>query len=400
MQIRIVKNAKNLNNNLLCNNSVLRVEKQATQYEKFSLCKGYMYNIEKNKEEEILTEYKKYDLFKIVDVQNSKRFIYFLNIDDIEKESPTYTVYKYDVTSKEVIKVYSFENKLEQYLSYAKIKIFVINEDFVLIQNEYLRANLTEDYEGYFDFDLQLYCVHEDRLYNVLDENLNNNGIEQIVALEDNICAIKTGFSLIEDSRYKKLSKNEVSVESVSIVNILQLVSDMKIMKQSIIIDNIDCVYYDSTIPYIEKNGDFLIYSKVNFEKNEEEIVFYNFKSKQAIKCINTNVHSTSDLGVHYVIGGQPYIMHMTQKGASFYNILKNKVDFSFSNDNKVESVCNDFVIVSSEKKKLFGKKAKYISVYKHPLMNIVHSEKGLFKNCISGDYDEIFVLINTKGEM
>ena len=36
------------------------------------------------------------------------------------------------------------------------IKIFVVNEDFVLIQNEYLRANLTEDFEGYFDFDLQL----------------------------------------------------------------------------------------------------------------------------------------------------------------------------------------------------------------------------------------------------
>ncbi len=346
MKIRIVKNSKNIGNKILFNNTVLRIDKEPTLVEKISKCRYFLYDIEKNKEEEILKEVEKYDLFDIKVVLDEDEYIYFLNIDDISKEKPTFNIYKYDLVKSEYTLVYSFENELVQYLSYTRTRFFVVNNDFMIIQNEFLRANLTEDFEGYFDFELQLYSVLEDKLYKVIDENLSNNGISDIVSLDENVCAIKTGFSLLEEERYNKLSKSEVSVEGVSIINILQLVSDMMIMKNPIVLDAIDQTYYEATIPYIEKNGEYLIYSKVDFEKREEEIVFYNYNKKESKRCINKNIYSKSDLGNHLVINDDPYVMHTKSTGIEFYNIEKNKVDIKFGTDVVIEGVNNNFVIV------------------------------------------------------
>lgn len=394
MKIRIVKNAKNIGKKMLFNTTVLRVEKESTEVNGISLCRYFLYDIEKNKEVEILQDIKKYDLFEIIDVKDNNEYIYFLNIDDIAKAEPKLSIMKYSLADAKCTAVWIKEQSIEQYLSYARLKIFVLNNDFLLLQNEFLRANLTEDFEGYFDFELQLYSVRENKLYKVLDENLNNNGIADIITLNDNICAIKTGFSLLEDERYNKLSKSEVSVEGVSVVNILQLVSDMMIMKQSIVLDAIDQAYFDATIPYIEKTDNFLIYSKVNFEKREEEIIFYDFSKKESTKCINTNIYSKNDLGNHLVISGYPYIMHNTSKNIEFYNIEKKKVDITFENDVIVEDVCNDFVIVSKVKNGLFGSFKNYIMVYKYPQMNMVHKEKGCYKGSLAGYDDELFIIL------
>lgn len=399
MKIRIIKNSKNIGSKLLFNNTVLRIDKEPTGISNINKCRYFLYNIELNKEEEILKNIDKYDLFDIRVVLNTDEYIYFLNIDDIKEESPNFNIYKYDLVKDECSLVYSFEVKLEQYLSYMRTKIFVINNDFLILQNESLRANLTEDFEDYFDYELSLYSVPEKKLYKVIDENLCNNGIDDIIALEDNVCAIKTGFSLLEDERCNKLSREEVSVEGVSIVNILQLVSDMMIMKQTIVLDSIEQAYYDATIPYIEKNGNFLIFSKVNFERREEEIIFYDYIKKEAKKCINTNITSKNDLGNHMVINDDPYIMHNKSTGIEFYNIEKNKVDIKFNEGIKIEAVKNSFVIVSQKKKTVFGMK-NFINVYKFPLMNAVHREKGFFKGCLAGEHDEIFILMaNGKGE-
>ncbi len=396
MKIRIVKNSKNIGSKILFNNTVLRIDKEPTEVENISKCRYFLYNIEKNKEEEILKEVDKYDLFDIRVVLNDDEYIYFLNIDDITDSKPTFNIYKYDLVKNEYIRVYKFVHEMEPYLSYMRTKLFVLNNDFIILQNEMLRANLIEDFEGYFDFELQLYSVLEDKLYKVIDENLSNNGIDDIISLDDNICAIKTGFTLLGEERYNKLSKEEVAVENVYIVNILQLVSDMMILKQSIVLESIDQAYYETTIPYIEKNGDFLIYSKVNFEKREEEIIFYNYSNKLAKRCINTNISSKNDLGKHHVINGDPYIMHNKSTGIEFYNIEKNKADIKFDNDVVVEAVNNDFVIVSQRKKSIFGGKKSYIMVYKYPPMNMVHKEKGIYKGCLSGNYDEIFILLDS----
>lgn len=398
MKIRIVKNSKNIGDKILFNNTVLRIDKEPAEIDGISKCRYFLYNIEKNKEEEILTQYAKYDLLDIKVILDADEYIYFLNIDDINATKPVFNIVKYDLVKEECSSVYSFESDIEQYLNCMRTKVFVVNNDFILIQNEFLRANLTEAFAGYFDFELSLYSVPENKLYKVIDENLSNNGIDDIISLDDNVCAIKTGFSLLDEERYNKLSKEEVSVEGVSIVNILQLVSDMRIMKQTIVIDAIDQTYYDATIPYIEKNGDFLIYSKVNFERREEEIIFYNYHTKESIRCINTNISSRNDLGNHMIINNVPYIMHIKSNGIELYNIEKNKSDVKLDEDVIVESVSNDFIIVSKKKKGLFGLK-NYIIVYKYPLMDMVHKEKGVYKGCLSSNSDEIFILLDNKGE-
>lgn len=395
MKIRIVKNAKNINSKMLFNNSVLRVEKEETGVEGVLKCRYFLYDIEKNEQSELLKDINKYNLIDIRDVEDSDEYVYFCSVDDISKEIVRINIIKYDIVTGIDEVIYTFEERMEKYLSYMQTKMFILNADFIIIQNEFLRANFTETLEGYFDFELHLFNVKEDKVYKIYDENLVANGISDMVYVTENVCAIKTGFSLLQEERYNLLSKSEVSVEAVSFVNVGQLVSDMMIMKQTIVLNTIEQAYFETTIPYIERNGAYLIYSKVNFEKREEEIVFYNYEKKESKLCINTNIYSESDLGKPVVMGGFPYLLHSTSKGVDFYNIEKNKVDASFDNSVIIESVTNDFVITSERVKGLLGKEKDYINVYKYPLMNLVHKEKGIFKGCLAKEDDEIYILIN-----
>lgn len=390
--LRIVRNAEGVNGVTLSNHSVLLVENKEDTWNGFNYQRYFMYNLESNTKTEIAPNIPKLNVIEIRDINRYPEYIYFSNFhcdgDDIEIR-----IFRYSIQEKNCKNIYTIKDSLSKYQNTLKTKIFVLNEFYLLIQNEMLRSNLKENYEGYLDFELSMFNILQSETIRIADENLNANGISDIKLISENVCVLKSGYSLLKEERYKYLEKEEVSVESISFVYLGQLVSDIIISKSNIVMNTIEQTFYTTTIPYFKVKGNYLIYSKYNFEEKEETVVYYNYVTKESYVCINKTENEDIILAKTIIFNEKPYIMVETVSGIEFYNILDKKTDFVFRESDKFEYAVNDIIIGSSEKKGLFGRTRKYINVYKYPGVSLVHSEKGKFIGCIVNDNDKIYIL-------
>lgn len=390
--LRIVKNAEGVNGVVLSNQCVLLIEETEEKFEDYTYQKYFMYNLETNTKVELAPNIPKLNIVKIKDINRFSEFVYFSNFH-LDEENIEIRIFRYSIKEKNCKNIYTITDKFEKYKNYKKTRIYVLNEYYLLIQNEILRRNLTESYEGYLDFELSMYNILQQETIKIVDENLNSNGIADIKLISGNVCVLKTGYSLLKEDRYRLLEKEEVSVESISFVNLGQLVSDIIISKTNIVMNTIDQAFYTDTIPYFKVKGDYLIYSKYNFEQKEETVVYYNYTEKKKYVCINKSESEEIKLANTIIFNKRPYIMVDTAQGIEFYNILDKKTDFIFNNHGKFEYAVNDTIIGSSIKKGLFGKNREYISVYKYPGLSLVHSEKGKFIGCITDGFGKTYIL-------
>lgn len=393
MNIRIIKNGYVKGNRY--GNHIIEKEFSDSKYEGIRTVRYYEYNPEKNVKIELLPKKTKYDIFITKCLDKTNQLLYYATISDALPEKQKINLCTYNMDTGESKVIYSYQEDISQYVDYKRIRLFVLNEFYLLFQNEYIRYNLTETIKGYFEFEQFLYQVETGKMIQIMDENLHSNGIENIKVMENNICVLKTGFNLIKDERYKHLSKEEVSFEKISFVNLGQLVSDILLMKKDIVIDTVDQAYYNETFPYTAVKGDYVVYSKVDMNKEEEQVVFYNTRTKESTICINKNVTKEDDLAWSYLLEETPYIRLKAKNGTQFYNLLKNKVDISFNEDSRVETAVNDVFIVTEERKKLFGKKNKSVAVYKYPDKELLHREKGEYLGYIAKGKDNIYIFMS-----
>lgn len=392
MNIRIVKNSSGINGEVLRNGKVLEKVSDQSEYENINSLKYYIYNLENNTKVEILPKVKKYDLGSITNLNLNSKYIYFFNCMNLLNGKTEINIIRYDYEEDECSTIYMFIDDINHYNGLKRMKLFVVNDLYIIVENEILRSNLKDTYEGYLDFELYLYSFKDNRRIEILDENLVNNGIAAMIPISDVSCALKTGFSLLKDKRYKYLEKNETSVEGISIINPAQLVSDIMLMKQNIVLDTMDQTFYNVTIPSIKVDGDYIIYSKVNIENHEEEVIFYNYITKKASCCVNRNVFEEKDMTKYNIINNIPYVRLENKDKTEFYNLLKNKTEISFEKET-VEDVVNDLIITTSHKKTLFSGNASYINVYKYPQINLLHREKGVYTGNIATKQDYIYLL-------
>lgn len=390
--LRIVKNAEGVNGVVLSNQCVLLIEETEEKFEDYTYQKYFMYNLETNTKVELAPNIPKLNIVKIKDINRFSEFVYFSNFH-LDEENIEIRIFRYSIKEKNCKNIYTITDKFEKYKNNQQTRVYVLNEYYLLIQNEILRRNLTESYEGYLDFELSMYNILQQETIKIVDENLNSNGIADIKLISGNVCVLKTGYSLLKEDRYRLLEKEEVSVESISFVNLGQLVSDIIISKTNIVMNTIDQAFYTDTIPYFKVKGDYLIYSKYNFEQKEETVVYYNYTEKKKYVCINKSESEEIKLANTIIFNKKPYIMVDTAQGIEFYNILDKKTDFIFNNHGKFEYAVNDTIIGSSIKKGLFGKNREYISVYKYPGLSLVHSEKGKFIGCITDGFGKTYIL-------
>ncbi len=392
--LRIVKNAEGVNGVMLSNQCVLMIEDSEEKLLGFTYQRYYMYNLEKNTKIEIAPNIPKLNIIKITDINKHPKFIYFSNFDNRENGTVEIRIFRYSIEDKICKKIYSIEDDFEKYDKYQITRVFVLNEFYMIIQNEMLRSNLSESYESYLDFELFMFNILQNETIKVVDENMSSNGISDIKLISENICVIKTGFSLLKEQRFKKLEKDEVSVEGISVVNLGQLVSDIIISKNNIVMDTIVQTFYTDTIPYIKVNGEYLVYSKYNFEQNEETVVFYNYATKESQVCLNKNESDNIKLANTIIFNHKPYLKVETTKGIEFYNVEAKKTDFIFSSEDKFETAINDIIIGTNSKKGMFGRKKAFINVYKYPGLSLVHREKAKYLGCILGANGTLYILI------
>ncbi len=396
MDIRIIKNSQGLKCNTLNNGYMLQIKETDSEYENIKLINYYLYDPVKNESVEIEPEIKKYNLIYVKDIKFKSEFVYFTNIKPVGDgtDNMIIALYRYDILKGESIVAYRFEEKLERYSDYMRTRIFAVNEYYLFIQNEYLRANLTEDYVDYFDFELSMYSINEDKKYKINDENLNHYGIIDFEPVTSNICLLKQGFDLYKDDRYKILKKREAAMESVNFVNMGQMVSDILLGQSGVVMDAIENVYYTATIPYIKVVDDYVIYSKVKLEeKLQEEIVFYNFAKKEAVMCINGGVSLNGKLAHACVIAKKPFIILNKEEEYEFIDITDKKNGMFLENCNKIEYLKDNVLVASTSIKGFLGKKKPYVMVYKVPGMKLIHKEKGSFIGCTLLDNEHLYIM-------
>ena len=276
-----------------------------------------------------------------------------------------------------------------------RIKLFIINDLYIIIQNEYLVQNSTETYAGFFKFDQKIYNLKDNVAYEISDENFNLNGISNIIPISENQCLIKTGFSLLKDNRYNMLNKDECTLESLSFVNIGQMISDLLITKNAITVDTIEQAFYTKTIPYVKKCDNYIIYSCVNNETKEEEVKFYNLLTNDIRSCINQDVIRISNLAKAYVINSEPYICISKEKEYSFLNLTTNKVEKKYNKGNKLCKILDNILIFSGINKSLFSKKTKpFFDMVTFPQTKLLLHEQKEYIDGFITDNNIIYVIV------
>lgn len=395
MNIKILKNTQEFNGILLKNNNVLETKYSKSQFSGVNSVKYFLYNLDSNTREEILPKIKKFNIIKIIDASWDSRYIYFTNGIPNDREKIEINIIKYDYLTNEHEIIYSFVDDINILPKEKQIKLFILNDSYLIFQSAYLKSNNSETFEDFLDFELFLLSIKENKEIKIIDENLTNNGIDDIVSISETQSVIKTGYSLLHNYRFNYLEKEEVCVEGICITNIQQLISDLLLVNNNIVIDTIDQAYYNKSFPYVLVKGNYLIYSAFNFETNEEEIFFYNYITKETRTCINQNVNDIDDLAQPYVIDNNPYIRLNNKKGTEFFNLNRAKIDIKFDQDVCVNDVINNIFIVSRIIKKRFFKKYKNVlSIYKYPQLNLLHQEKASYLGSISKDEDNIYIFV------
>lgn len=395
MNIRIIKNTTESTDVFVKNGYMIQVQTDDSGYGDIKSVKYILYDPKKNESTEIEPSILKYNLIDIRDIKYGSDYVYFCGIKKDDGEKHKIIIYRYCISTKECTSVYTFSEKLDKYSEYMKTTIYAVNEYYLIIQNAFLRANLTEEYADYFDFEQYLCSVNEDKKYKITDERFARYGIMEFKPISTNMCMLKLGYDLLKDDRYTILKKNESSKESVGLVNIGQLVSDILISQQELVFNTIDSVFYTATIPYVKVEGEYIIYSRIKLEGElEEEIVFYNFASKDATICINSSHKDNKSSTNTCIMEGMPYVVHEGDKGYEFIDVKGKKNAFYLNPSDNIRNIIDNVIIVSGFDKGLFGKKKSYVAVYKTPTAKILHKEKGNYITSFIADNKTLYIVV------
>ena len=394
MNIKILKSSQNFKGIMLKENKVMEIKYHKSQFQDINSVKYYLLDLETNNREEILPKIKKFSIMNIEESYMNSDYILFSSIVQSEKNNTEIQLYKYYYLDNEYEKIYSVYDDIELYPHKKKIRIFPLNDNYILLQYENLKATSINKEKGFFGFEQKLINTKEKTEQEIFDKNLKNNGVEKILPISNTHSIIKTGYSLFKDDLYKKISEEEACVESISIINTQQLISDIFLLGDDLLQEVIAHAHYSTSFTPIKVVEDYLIYSSINFTTKEEIINFYNFQNKESTNCRNQNVNITEDIAKSYVIDNMPYIKLNTERGSEFFNIKRGKVDIIFDKNVTVEEYINNIFIVSKTINKTFKRNKNILSIYKYPGMTLLHEEKGEYSGCINEDNENINVFV------
>lgn len=399
MNVKILKNKEYHNGKLLTENLLLETSETPSEFDDIVKVNYFLYDLEKNIRYEMLPRVVKYKLGEIINVSISSTYIYFFNVEVHAQDAEhSIRILRYNYMTEKMEEVLAFHDDIELFSGTKQLKVFALNDTYLLVQHEFIRQNLSETYAGYFDFEIDLYNCKDGSKQRVVDDNLVRNGISDMIAISENLCVAKTGFSLLEDQRHKQLTEDEVSLEKISFINMGQLVSDMLISKNDIVIDTFEQAFFKNTIPYIKKIGDYIIYSKVDIQNMEEEVTFYNYVTKETRNCINRNVEQISDLANPCVIKEEPYIYIEQEHELIFLNLNTSKIEFKFQDCQSFFGICNDYIILKSKRKKGLLKKEKdCYEIYSYPNQELLLREYSTllgFVGIKNKNRDDIYLFI------
>ena len=280
MDIKILKNADGLKGRIF-NGKIIEQSETESEYEGINLIHYYIYDILDGSSKEILPSIEKYNIGIVKDCSENTKYLYFANLFCNKDGNKTISIIRYDINENVTQSIYSYEDDFMEYPHNKRLRIFIINDLYIFLQKEYLTYNEKKTYAGFFKFEIKFLNLKDDREYTINDSSMVKNGISDLIMVSENQCAIKTGFSLLVDNRYNELEKDEASLETVSLINLGQMISDLLISQDKIVYSVIEQAFYTKTIPYIKKSGDYLIYTDAGIPAGNH--VFWNYSTPSTL---------------------------------------------------------------------------------------------------------------------
>lgn len=346
-----------------------------------------------NIREDIMPKIDKYDLIEVTSCMPADNNIYFTGITEHTGGKAFITLYQYDVETKQLKDFYSYEDTLALYPEQKKVKIFILDEDYIIVQNSYLRHNMADNFEGYFDVELILYNIKVNNTVPIADPNLSL-GIECLIPVSKNTCVIKTGFSVFPDDMYKKISKTESVTEILGLVNVKQLITDILLKQRNVYIDVIDRVQFDKTIPKIKVRKGQLIYSRVSPLEAKEAVVFFNIGTGKNRICVKNRVTGMDKLAKAYILMGEPHVLVSKQGETYLYNVADNAITLRLGKGISLKTIKDNYVILEKEKNSILGYPVYTTEVYEYPGEQLVLKEKAAYSDFYVTKDNDIYLFV------
>ncbi len=295
-------------------------------------------------------------------------------------ENGDYCLYKYSPESDD-INIFSLKDIDINAEDIQTIRIFVLNETVFLIQTEKIADTKDDFMMGHIAFSQVLFNSESGSRVKINDENMNNNGINNIIPLSPTHIMIKTGFSYLEDSRYIAGEEYEAVIESVFVNMTSKFISDISLQGTSIDMELIDSTYFNRYIYKPDVNGDYILYTIVDPAENVSYSIFYNYITKEKFTCKNTDFDE-NDICLGYVLKNTPYERNALSLQTDFLNLKTRDYDFSCMGKEFIDIV-GDLLILGDTK---LNRKA-VTRVYSYPRLDLILEEKGTYiTGCVSND--------------
>ena len=394
MNIRFLAQSEYFNGIHLKDDIILEKEYEQGDFTNLPKVRYYLYYLEENIRKEVMPHTDKVDVFQITNCQYDSEFLYFTEYENMLGEGYTFNIIRYNINDHTHTKIITLKDNINLYPDNKEIKIYILDDSNLIIQRALPKQIGTGRQTVFADYSLILFNFVKNKQIVINEENLVRNGIEFIIPYSETTCIMKTGFSLFEDNRHSLMSKDDAPVESLFSLNIQQLISDLQLEQPNIVMNAIDQSYYDTTIVNAKIISNYLIYSKYNYENNDENIVFYDMDTKEVYTCINKTSSGESLLKNATVIDQTPYMLSRNSSGTQFFNLILNDIDTTYSEDFEIKYVNNSTIVSKFIEKNIFGKEKEMVTVHKFPSKKVILQEKGTFIGAVCSNSETTYIFL------
>lgn len=406
MDIRLISKFENGNCIPIEEDLILQETDDNYQLNSFTGKKLYIVDVVNNTRQEILPKVKKYNIINIYNSQCNKDFIFFTTAERVNEDNISISLVQYGISDGSEKVVFTFREKLVELETIKTVKLFVLDENYIFVQkeiqqqshkplpidlinNEYLNT-----YNGILQIENYLYSVEDDSSIEICDEIIGKYGIDKILPIEGNICAIKVGYSILEECLYNCVDVEELPTEIIGIINIKQFISDLVLKKEQVFIEPLDQGTSNRTFPYMKYREGNIVFSRVDIQNHKEEVVIYEYNTKVTKIRVNNNLVRISDLWHTYIINDSPYLLSEKKDSTQLINLNTQKTEWKLGSEDTIKFIKNDIIIVEKHiKKGIFRKENYFIIAYKFPEVHkVIFRERAKFVGCLITEENNLLI--------
>ncbi len=353
--------------------------------------KYVLVDVDSNSKQEIMPEVDKYSIYEFTDVTCSHDYVYFTTAVRNSSDGIVVSIIRYSIAEADGEVIHT-ENYYLSELYRKKVKVIIADKGYLLIQTQDVVSSKS-DTEYLKMNDIYLYNIADQTRAEISVPLLAQSGIDCVIPVDGNICAIKIGTSNLEYKLYGMHDELCREREAIGMVNFRQLLSDLVLRKEQVVIDILDENSENTTFPHMKLMEGCIIYSKVDLTAQKEEIFAYDYANNVTKVRVNDNVR-ISDAWRTYLINDTMYYLQVDERCTKLINLNTQKCEWKLGSDYKVKYIKNDIVVVAKHVgRKLFFKEKNYIFVYRFPdIQNYVLRERAVCAGCAVTDDDNLLI--------